>query len=150
MNMKFVPQHSEIASDHQALGAMVREVKADLDRLQCDPCGRQPAFALRNTLHQMHQRLERHFAHEEAGWSSTKDRDPSSERWVRTLTKQHRDFESRMRDILDELDRDLKAGGPLSVECNAAMRAVLTDLTAHELSEDRLLQRAIFEGLEGA
>lgn len=150
MNAELPSDRSTIIQDHDALRAMVCDVKAGLDRLQCDPGGPEPAFAMRNALNQMRQRLERHFAREEAGWSIAAGRDPSTERWVRSLTEQHRDFEARMRDMLGELDRCLGESTAISPGCDASIRALLTDLTAHELSEDRLLQRAIFEELDCA
>lgn len=139
-----------IAEHHAAFRSMVRDIKAELDRLQCDPRSRICGAILLDRLCQMRERLKRHFEDEERMWNRRRDGllDPSTRRWMGVVAAQHRESEERLEWLVDALARCLTSDGSVPPDCDASTRALLTDLTNHEMCEARLFQRAIFEDLD--
>ncbi len=139
-----------LTADHAAFQVMVREMKTDLDRLQCDPSSRECVLQVFGRSESMRERLTRHFAREEAAWSRREAAfDASTRRWVRLLVEQHRAMEAQLDFVCAQLRASLETETAVAAACDEALRALLRDLTTHELSEDRLFQRSIFEDLDG-
>lgn len=90
--------------------------------------------------------LRRHFAQEECAELFRPDcaSTPAGRRWAESTLEAHRAFESR----LDELGRMLH-GGPPEAAFEEGLLSLIDDLFEHELSEERLVQRLVFEESEG-
>lgn len=86
--------------------------------------------------------LRRHFAQEELAGPFRPEcaATAAARRWAERTVAAHRTFESR----LDALGRLLDAPGD-AVRFEAGLRALIDDLFEHELSEERLVQRFVFE-----
>jgi hypothetical protein len=129
---------------------MVREIKTELDRLQCDPGSRECQILLFGLVQAMRERLKRHFESEERAWNQHAPAfDASTKRWVHLLSDQHREMEKQIDLVHVQLEQCLGSGESVPPPCDERARALLRDLTTHELSEDRVFQRSIFEELDG-
>lgn len=85
--------------------------------------------------------LLQHFAEEESSpvFRARERQSPAVRRWIDATLDEHRRFEVRV----DALVHASAGEPPDGIEGD--VRALLRDLAAHELSEGRLLQRAVFE-----
>lgn len=141
---------SPLAGEHAAFRVMVREIKTELDRLQCDPGSRECQILLFGLVQSMRERLKRHFESEEGEWNQRAPTfDASTRRWVHLLSDQHREMGKELDLVHTELEQCLGSGQPVPPPCDERVRALLRDLATHELSEDRVFQRSIFEELDG-
>lgn len=140
-----------IAEEHAAFRSMVRDIKADLDRLQSDPRSRVCGAVLLDRLCHMRERLKHHYEDEELAWRRRCERgmDATTQRWIRSVTDQHRRSEVELEQVIDDLGRSLSTDAFVPSPCNASVRALVTELVRLEWSDDRLFQRAIFEDLDG-
>lgn len=141
-----------IAEHHAAFQHMVRDIKCELDRLQCDPRSRVSGAILLDRLCQMRERLKHHYEDEERLWnrrSTGGGIDSSTMRWMGVIAAQHRESEQRLEWLVDALERCLTTDdGGVPPSCDASTRALISDLANNEMCEARLFQRAIFEDLE--
>ncbi len=139
-----------LAEDHAAFRTMVRDIKSELDRLQCDPRSRISGAILLDRLCQMRERLKHHYEDEERLWNrhNSAPLDSSTIRWMGVVAAQHRESEQRLEWLVDALERCLTSDDGVPPSCEASTRALLTDLANDEMCEARLFQRAIFEDLD--
>jgi hypothetical protein len=139
-----------IEENHAAFRNMVREIKCELDRLQCDPRSRVSGAILLDRLCQMRERLKQHYEDEERLWNRRNGAplDASTIRWMGAIAAQHRESEQRLEWLVDALERCLTSDDGVLPSCEASTRALLTDVANDEMCEARLFQRAIFEDLE--
>jgi hypothetical protein len=139
-----------IEEHHAAFRSMLRDIKSELDRLQCDPRSRVSGAILLDRLCQMRERLRHHYEDEERLWNRRNNAplDASTIRWMGVIAAQHRESEQRLEWLVDALERCLTSDDGIPAACEASTRALLSDLANNELCEARLFQRAIFEDLE--
>lgn len=144
------PLIAPIAEHYAAFRSMVRDIRAELDRLRCNPRSRIGGVILLDRLCQMRERLKHHFEDEERLWNKRRDGvlDASTRRWMDLVAAQHRESEARLEWLVDALERCLTSDGCVPADCDASTRALLAELTNNEMCDARLFQRAIFEDLD--
>ena len=140
-----------LEEEHAVFKSAVREIQAELDRAHDSrdiDGGRDVLLALLSRLRSL---LLGHFSREEKGWSQldASRSTPSTQRWIETLVREHRDYLKRIGELTSTLEAALLSRAPLAAEFDGELSALLGDLMRHELSEARLMQRSIFEGLLG-
>jgi hypothetical protein len=140
-----------LEEEHAVFKTAVCEIQAELDRAHDSrdiEGGRDALLAL---LARLRSLLLGHFSREEKGWSQLDASrcTPSTRRWIETLVRDHRDYLKRIGELTSALEAALLSHAPLAAEFDGELSALLADLKRHELSEARLMQRSIFEGMLG-
>jgi len=141
-----------LEGEHQAFRASVRGIQAELDRRRQSRdllgCGE----TLLAELDAFRDRLIRHFAFEERGWSCPQvsaECEPSTQIWIDTLTRQHGDFRRRIDMLVSALETSLISARSLPASFEGDLSSLLADLTRHEQSESLLFDAADFEEMGG-
>jgi len=135
-----------LAIEHGALRAAAIALRRMLGATTCD-CGSETGCScLRDRVEDLHRRLLRHFAAEEALWHALEPggADWTTLRWIARLERDHDDFRRRTAEVRLEL-----AGTRPSPALRWKLHGILDDLLEHELSEAKLFQRSVFEGRTG-
>jgi iron-sulfur cluster repair protein YtfE (RIC family) len=131
----------EIAEEHAAIGATMRRIRLELDRLLNDPAGPDDGWELPGLLNSFYEHLERHFALEESGGLIGDARqyyDPGMQRKVDALLADHREFRRRLRRILSEVDGGIVPNATVQACHDQELRRLLDDLVQHETVENSL------------
>lgn len=136
------PSIREVEEDHVAVRDMAARIQHELSDERKSP---EDLAAL---LEAFRSRLEAHFALEERRWSGFQgpDCDRTTAHWVEGLVREHREIERRIGDVLSRLGAEQGTRRAPSAAVASAIRALIDDLYAHELSETKLFQRRVFEG----
>lgn len=136
----------ELRREHEAFRGVGIALLDALDACAASPAAAERHACLRDEYDAFARLLRRHFREEEASDVFALDERASSatRRWVDSTVAAHRAFESR----LDALGRRL-ACTPPEAGFEPELRALVRDLLEHELSEERLVQRLVFEEPDG-
>jgi hypothetical protein len=140
-----------LEEEHAVFKSAVREIQAELDRAHDSrdiEGGRDTLLALLSRLRSL---LLGHFSREEKGWSQldASRSTPSTRRWIETLVREHHDYLKRIGELTSTLEAAHASREPLAAGFDGELSALLGDLLRHELSEARLMQRSVFEGMLG-
>jgi len=132
-----------LSIEHGALRATAIALRGRVEAARCDCGSDSGCVCLREGVEDLHRRLLRHFAAEEALWHSMDagSADWTTLRWIARLEREHDEFRRRTAEIRVEISEP----GP-SPALRSKLRSILDDLLEHELSEARLFQRSVFEG----
>ena len=131
------------ATEHEALNEAAASIRAAFAGT-CPSCGSATVCrCLREGFEAFHHRLLRHFDKEEELWSGIDRRttDRTTLHWIDRLVQDHQRFRRKAGRLRLELADPTPREG-----VREGVRAILDDLLEHELSESKLLQRAVFEG----
>ncbi|MBK7874345.1 MAG: hemerythrin domain-containing protein [Planctomycetes bacterium] len=136
----------ELRREHDAFRKASAALLEALEACASAPRAAERHACLRTEYDVFARLLRRHFREEEASdvFGTDERASTATRRWVETTLAAHRDFESR----LDALGRLLSCEPP-SPEFEPGLRALVRDLFEHELSEERLVQRLVFEEPDG-
>jgi hypothetical protein len=130
------------ATEHEALSEAATTLRAALGGA-CPECAPDTACrCLRDRFEEFHGRLLRHFDEEEKLWRGVDRRttDWTTLHWIARMVQDH----GRFRRKAGELRLALADPTP-GDELREGLCGLLDELLEHELSESRLLQRAVFE-----
>lgn len=136
----------ELRREHEAFRRSARSLLEQLSACRRRESGSARRDCVREEFDAFARLLRRHFREEEASevFTPSKQTSGSARRWIEATLAAHREFESR----IDALDRRLTAEPP-DPEIADDVRALVNDLFEHELSEERLVQRLVFEEPDG-
>ena len=141
----FSPLVASNAAEHALLRSEVSVILAALE----ETSGLRRAGELSRLVDVFCKRMTQHFEHEERSWSEVQEllADPAFRRWSAELCAQHRQLETRLRAVLDELWAAHAAASEPSPSVDQVLRGFFADLGAHELAERHMLERPSFEDL---
>jgi hypothetical protein len=136
----------EIAKEHAAIHAVMREIRVELDRLIAHPARPGDEWDLPELLRSFQGHLTRHFMLEESGGllgDAALYYDPGTERAVHELIEEHREFERMVERVLTGLDSGLVPPVIVQQCFDRDMRKLLAGLARHEAVETSLLERLV-------
>lgn len=136
------PFARELGEQHAAVRVTLRWIEAELARQAS--CSRLDD-SLQRSLRTFRQELGEHFSFEErhgfeGGFDSP---EPEIQRVTSRLVREHREFERRMDEILDQLGKSTTAAGAV-----AALHAFFDDVRRHDAEESSLLLRIVHGAME--